>query len=182
MTEFLQDMLILNNHIASHQDPTCTEWIRKFNTKYYGELVSLTRPPRRSRRMTYEELKDQIIKSYNENANLNVDIDTSTKEKCVESLQGLENTIAVNKKRTVLCVERQGFIIKFLKSEAPKDCQLGFYLSSNGVMFSDSHCRNLVLLHELIEKHSKLKNCSLNLSTLIQKRKQIEKICVELGW
>ena len=116
----------------------------------------------------------------NESSNVNVDI--STLEKCLETIKCLDNNMTNKKREVVFCIFQIGYIIKHIKSSAPKGCGIGFYLNSHGIKYSDSYCRNLILIHDLIEKHKNLLKCCLNVRTFVQRRKMIEEICNELNW
>ena len=78
-------------------------------------------------------------------------------------------------------IYQQGKVILALKKLAPKGCELWCYLHLHGIKYSDSYCRQLVLIHDLIDKHQNLLKRCLNVSTLVQRRKMIEEIYIELG-
>ncbi len=185
-TDLLSDLCNLSSYLHTNyqQDKTCETFVETFYSKYYPKLVKETKPTlHRTRSTTKRELKDEIVNSFGKGEiPSDYDNDTSTNEKCLEKIKVFENNIAHRKREIVFYIHKIGLILKQLKSSAPKDCGIGMYLNMNGIKYSDSYCRNLILVYELIEKHQNLLKCSLNVRTFIQKRKIIEEICCELSW
>ncbi|XP_053379498.1 uncharacterized protein LOC128548504 [Mercenaria mercenaria] len=184
--DLLKDLTELTTHLKDNykEDFACQEWATTFSSKYYKKLVDTCKPTKRQTRSTLKEkLKEEITKSFGQEEVLeNFNVDISSEDKCIESIRNLDKQIYRNKRNIVYCTHQIGFIIKNLRSVCPKDCDLGLYFHLRGVHYTDSYCRNLALVYELIEKHKNLLKCALNTGTLIKNRKLIEEICTELNW
>ena len=109
-------------------------------------------------------------------------LDISSETTCLKGLKCLGEKVNKTKNEMIYCVYFIGQIIKHLKTSAPQGCELGAYLHMQGIKYSDSYCRALVSLHDLINRRKNLLRCCLSIRTLIRQQKLLEEICVELGW
>ena len=182
----LTDISKLNEHIKdNHTDEICAKWIKTFELKYLEPLYKTsTRIPKQKAKNKKDELKQKMIDTFEIGSPMDLPNppDLSTVDKCVEAIKNFETHKLKHMKLAMKYLYWIGYLVKALKTAAPKDCNVGFFLHQNGIKYSDSYCRQLVLVHALIDQHQNLLKCSLAIGEVIRHRKLIEEICEELGW
>ena len=108
--------------------------------------------------------------------------DYSSAEGCLKTIKDCEVLNQSDKRNNILHSSYQGRAIKALKAAKDNNIVLTEYFLQNGIRFSSSYCRSLVLLSDLVETHPTLLKCSIDLGTILHNMKQIRVICAELGW
>ena len=153
------DFLKLNEHLKNdHNDELCLEWINKCYTNLAKRACKL--PKCRTRGDTKNEIKNNILESFGKgNQDTIHQIDTSTEQKCLQSMKHLIGLINKSKVERMYYIYQQGKVISALKKLAPKGCELGCYLHLRGIKYSDSYCCQLVLIHDLNDTHQNLLKC-----------------------
>lgn len=158
-------------------DNNIKQWFQEYSNKFCPKPVF-----KRTRSVVKKELKTKLLDSYSEDRRIisDVDINTETVEKCIESIKTLEQSIQSHKRDIIYKSALEGQIIYHLKQF--KKGQTGVFLAQQGIKFSISYCNSLVRLYKLVIIYPNLQKCSIDLGVIMKNMKVVEEICKEFNW
>lgn len=160
------------------EDNNIKQWFQKYSEEFGHKKPVL----KRTRSVVKRDVKDKLLESYSEERTISgeIKIETETEESCVNSIKLLELSIKSNKRDIIYKSALQGQVIDNLKKL--RKGNTGVFLAQHGIKFSVSYCNSLVRLYKLVEAHSNLIKCSVDLRLIIQNMKVVKEICEELHW
>ena len=124
-------------------------------------------------------IKEKLRNSYSEDKRITGEYvpNTTTTETCLDSFKCLKLLIESDKRNILLNSAHQGFVLDKLKTEKVPFLKL---LEERKIKISLSHSNFLIRLYKLVEAHSNLLKCNIEIRFISQNYKLLKEVLKEI--